>query len=51
MTKIMGVREAKAISPKPSSMGLLPLMADASPTPSAVTSGTVIVDVVTPPES
>ena len=46
-----GVSEAKAIRPKPSIIGLRPRIEDASPTPSAVTSGTVIVDVVTPPES
>ena len=51
MTKIMGVSEAKAIRPKPSVMGLRPLILSASPTPSAVTSGTVTVEVVTPPES
>ena len=42
MTKIIGVRDAKAINPKPSSIGLRPLIDEASPTPSAVTSGTVI---------
>ena len=47
----MGVRLAKAISPKPSSIGLRPRMLEARPTPSAVISGTVIVLVVTPPES
>ena len=51
MTKNIGVRLAKAISPKPSTMGLLPLIQVASPTPRAATKGTVIVDVVTPPES
>jgi hypothetical protein len=51
MTKIIGVSDAKAISPKPSTIGLRPSMLEASPTPSAVTSGTVMVDVVTPPES
>ena len=50
-TQIIGVRLAKAIRPKPSIMGLRPRMDVASPTPSAVTSGTVIVLVVTPPES
>ncbi len=47
----MGVRLAKAINPNPSTIGLLPLIQEASPTPSAATKGTVIVDVVTPPES
>ena len=51
MTKSMGVRLASAISPKPSIIGLRPLIICARPTPSAVTSGTVIVEVVTPPES
>ena len=51
MTKIMGKRDAKAIRPKPSTRGLRPLMDEASPTPRAVTRGTVIVDVVTPPVS
>ena len=50
-TKIIGLRLAKAMSPKPSIIGLRPLMDLASPTPSAVTRGTVIVLVVTPPES
>ena len=45
----MGVRLAKAMRPKPSSMGLRPRMVDASPTPRAVMSGTVMVLVVTPP--
>ncbi len=43
MTKIIGVREAKAISPKPSIIGLRPLIELASPMPSAATSGTVTV--------
>ena len=51
MTKIMGVSEANAIRPKPSTMGLRPEIEDASPTPRAATSGTVMVEVVTPPES
>ena len=51
MTKIMGVSDAKAMSPKPSIMGLRPSMLEASPTPRAVTRGTVMVEVVTPPES
>jgi hypothetical protein len=50
-TKIIGNSEANAIKPKPSIIGLRPLMDDASPMPSAVTSGTVMVDDVTPPES
>ena len=48
---MIGVSEANAIRPNPSSSGLRPLILLASPTPSAVVSGTVIVDVVTPPES
>ena len=51
MTKIMGNNDAKAIKPKPSIIGFLPLIEEARPTPYAVTSGTVIVEVVTPPES
>jgi len=50
-TKIIGVRLAKAISPKPSIIGLRPRIADERPMPSAATSGTVTVDVVTPPAS
>ena len=49
MTAMMGKRLAKAMSPKPSSNGLRPGTLEASPSPSAATSGTVIVDVVTPP--
>ncbi len=51
ITKNIGVKLAKAIRPKPSTMGFLPLIQLASPTPRAATNGTVIVDVVTPPES
>ena len=51
MTKIIGVSDANAIRPKPSVIGLRSLSDDAIPTPSAATSGTVTVDVVTPPES
>ena len=51
MTNTMGVREANAIRPKPSVIGLRSRSDDAIPTPSAATSGTVTVDVVTPPES
>lgn len=51
MTNIIGVSEAKAIKPKPSIIGLRPLILEAKPTPSAVTRGTVMVEVVTPPES
>ena len=47
----MGRSEAKAIMPNPSVSGLRPRMTVARPTPSAVTSGTVMVEVVTPPES
>ena len=51
MTQIIGVRLAKAISPNPSTIGLRPRMEVANPTPKAVTRGTVMVLVVTPPES
>jgi len=51
MTKIIGVNDARAIMPKPSTSGLRPRIEVARPTPRAVTSGTVTVDVVTPPES
>ena len=51
MTKIMGASAAKAMRPNPSTMGLRPLMVLARPTPSAVTKGTVTVEVVTPPVS
>ena len=51
MTKIIGVRLAKAIRPNPSIIGLRPRITWARPTPKAVTNGTVIVDVVTPPAS
>ncbi len=50
-TKMIGVKDAKAMSPNPSVIGLRPRIEDASPTPRAVTMGTVIVEVVTPPES
>ncbi len=46
----MGVRLAKAINQKQSTIGLLPLIQEASPVRCAVTKGTVIVDVVSPPE-
>jgi hypothetical protein len=39
------------IIPKPSVIGFLPRIELAKPTPNAVTSGTVMVLVVTPPES
>ncbi len=51
MTKNIGVKLAKAINPNPSTIGLLPLIAVAKPTPRAATKGTVMVEVVTPPES
>jgi hypothetical protein len=51
MTKIIGVNDANAINPNPSTMGFRPLMLEAKPTPRAVTKGTVTVEVVTPPES
>ena len=51
ITNSIGVSDANAIRPNPSVIGFLPRRDDASPTPSAVTSGTVTVDVVTPPES
>ena len=44
---MIGSNDANAINPKPSTIGLRPLIEDANPIPSAVTSGTVIVDVVT----
>ena len=47
----MGVKEANAISPKPSMAGLRPLILDESPIPKAATKGTVTVEVVTPPLS
>ena len=50
-TNIMGFKLANAINPKPSIVGLLPFIAVAKPTPRAATRGTVIVDVVIPPES
>ncbi len=49
MTNIIGNNEAKAIKPNPSNIGLRPLIDEANPTPKAVTNGTVMVDVVTPP--
>ncbi len=51
MTKIMGVKDANAIRPNPSIIGFRSRSDEAIPTPSAATSGTVTVDVVTPPES
>ena len=48
---MMGNRLAKAIRPKPSISGFLPGTVSDSPRPSAATSGTVTVEVVTPPES
>ncbi len=50
MTAMIGVNTAKAMRPKPSTIGLRPSILEANPTPRAVTSGTVMVDVVTPPE-
>ena len=47
----MGVKLAKAISPNPSAIELLPLMLLANPTPKVAIKGTVIVDVVMSPES
>ncbi len=47
----MGNRLANAINPKPSISGSRPGMADARPNPRAVNTGTVTVEVVTPPES
>ena len=47
----MGVRLAKAMSPKPSTIGLRPLIEVASPTPSAVTSGTVTRSLRNAPEA
>src|SRR5690606_34856375 len=51
MTKIIGIAITSAMVPKPSLIALRPASDDASPMPSAVTSGTVMTDVVTPPES
>jgi len=51
MTVIIGNKEAKAMSPKPSISGSRPGILVASPSPSAATSGTVTVEVVTPPLS
>jgi len=51
ITVIIGNRLANAMSPNPSTAGFLPGTALDSPNPSAATSGTVTVDVVTPPES
>ena len=48
---MIGKRLAKAINPKPSTSGLRPGIAAAKLIPSAETTGTVTVDVVTPPES
>ena len=50
-TVMIGKRLARAISPKPSISSLLPGTVEARPRPSALTRGTVTVDVVTPPES
>ncbi len=50
-TATMGNTLANAISPNPSIKGLRPGTAAARPRPSAATTGTVTVDVVTPPES
>ena len=51
MTDIIGNRLAKAIKPNPSMSGLRPGMVVASPRPKAVSTGTVTVEVGTPPES
>jgi hypothetical protein len=51
ITEIIGKRLAKAINPKPSRAGSRPGTVSDSPRPRAATSGTVTVDVVTPPES
>ena len=48
---MIGLRLARAIKPKPSSIGFLPRIEVANPTPKAVTKGTVMVEVVIPPES
>jgi len=48
---MIGLRLARAIKPKPSNIGFLPRIEVASPTPKAVTKGTVMVEVVIPPES
>ena len=51
ITLMIGKRDANAIKPKPSSNGDLLGTFVAIPMPKAVNSGTVTVDVVTPPES
>ena len=48
---MIGTTEAIAIRPNPSTRGFLPLIELARPTPIATIRGTVIADVVTPPES
>jgi len=50
-TVTIGKRLANAMSPKPSTSGLRPGIVDARPRPRAATSGTVTVEVVTPPVS
>ena len=50
-TDMMGKALAKAIRPNPSISGLRPETEAASPRPSAARTGTVTVDVVTPPLS
>ena len=44
---VIGNKQANAISPKPPISGLCPRTVEARPSPSAVTNGTVTVDVVT----
>ena len=48
---MIGNTLAKAIKPKPSNSGLRPGTLAAKPRPKAATTGTVTVDVVTPPLS
>ena len=50
-TETIGNTLAKAINPKPSSSGLRPGIELANPRPRAATTGTVTVEVVTPPVS
>ena len=48
---MIGKTAVKAIKPNPSIKGLRPGTVAASPSPSAATTGTVTVEVVTPPLS
>ena len=48
---MIGNKQANAINPNPSMAGFLPGTFVAIPRPTAVTTGTVTVEVVTPPKS